>query len=61
MSNRCSRTGCVRSGGDASQTGAVGSKLYSGAGQKAVRDSFHNQRETLATLAADTGGKALLD
>jgi VWFA-related protein len=48
-------------GGDASQAGAVGSNLYSGAGQKALRDSFHNQQETLVTLASDTGGKALLD
>jgi VWFA-related protein len=48
-------------GGDASQAAAVGNKLYSGAGQKALRDSFHNQQETLFTLAADTGGKALLD
>jgi len=48
-------------GGDASQAGATGSKLYSGAGQRALRDSFHNQQETLFTLASDTGGKALLD
>ena len=48
-------------GGDASQAGAVGSNLYSGKGQRALRDSFHNQQETLVTLAADTGGKAMLD
>jgi VWFA-related protein len=48
-------------GGDASQGGAAGSKLYSGGGQRALRDSFHNQQETLFTLASDTGGKALLD
>jgi VWFA-related protein len=48
-------------GGDASQAGAVGSKLYSGAGQRTLRDSFHNQQETLFTLASDTGGKAMLD
>ena len=48
-------------GGDATQTGAVGSKLYSGAGQQTARNSFHNQQETLDSLAADTGGKALLD
>ena len=48
-------------GGDASQAGAVGSNLYSGKGQRSLRDSFHNQQETLATLATDTGGKALLD
>jgi len=48
-------------GGDATKTGAVGSKLYSGAGQRALSDSFHNQQETLYSLAADTGGQALLD
>jgi len=48
-------------GGDATQAGAVGSKLYSGAGQSSLRESFHNQQETLDSLAADTGGKALLD
>jgi VWFA-related protein len=48
-------------GGDASQAAAVGNNLYSGAGQLASRNSFHNQQETLFTLAADTGGKALLD
>ena len=48
-------------GGDATRTAAVGSKLYSGAGQRTLADSFHNQQETLYSLAADTGGKALLD
>jgi VWFA-related protein len=48
-------------GGDASQAGAVGSNLYRGAGQRSLMDSFHNQQETLDTLAAGTGGKALLD
>jgi len=48
-------------GGDATQAGAVGSNLYSGAGQKTLKDNFNNQQETLATLALDTGGKALLD
>jgi len=48
-------------GGDATQAGAVGSSLYSGRGQRTLRDSFHNQQETLFTLASDTGGKALLD
>ncbi len=48
-------------GGDASVAAKVGSNLYSGAGQKSLRDSFFNQQETLDSLAADTGGKALLD
>ena len=34
-------------GGDASQAGAVGSNLYSGSAQTSLRDSFHNQQETL--------------
>jgi VWFA-related protein len=48
-------------GGDASQAAPVGSNLYSGAGQRSLMDSFHDSQETLDTLAADTGGKALLD
>jgi VWFA-related protein len=48
-------------GGDATQQGAAGNGLYSGSGQRSLRDNFNNQQETLATLAIDTGGKALLD
>jgi VWFA-related protein len=48
-------------GGDVTQQGAVGNELYSGAGQRSMRENFVNQQETLVTLAADTGGKALLD
>ena len=48
-------------GGDATQAGAVGNNLYSGAGQNTLKQNFNNQQETLATLALDTGGKALLD
>ena len=48
-------------GGDASQAGAVGTNLYRGAAQASLRNSLHSQQETLVTLAADTGGKALLD
>lgn len=48
-------------GGDATQAGAVGNNLYSGAGQRSLKENFNNQQETLATLALDTGGKALLD
>jgi VWFA-related protein len=48
-------------GGDATQQGAVGTNLYSGAGQNSLKQNFINQQETLATLAVDTGGKALLD
>ncbi len=48
-------------GGDATTTGPAGNNLYNGAGQNSVKDNFNNQQETLATLALDTGGKALLD
>ncbi|MCX6598218.1 MAG: VWA domain-containing protein [Acidobacteria bacterium] len=48
-------------GGDASQAGASGTSLASGRGQRQRSDSFNNQQETLYSLAADTGGKALLD
>jgi VWFA-related protein len=48
-------------GGDATQAAAVGTNLYSGSQQNTLRTNFNNQQETLATLALDTGGKALLD
>jgi VWFA-related protein len=47
--------------GDAAQRSPRGSGVYSGSAQRAVRDRFNNQQDTLYTLAADTGGKALLD
>jgi VWFA-related protein len=48
-------------GGDATQAGATGNNLYSGSGQRSLKENFNNQQETLATLALDTGGKAVLD
>lgn len=47
--------------GDASKAGPGGSGAFSGRAQTSQRSSFHDQQETLYTLAADTGGKALLD
>lgn len=47
--------------GDASATGARGNAIYRGGTQTSQRDKYHQQQETLTTLAADTGGKALLD
>ena len=47
--------------GDASTAASVGTNMYSGSAQQSVMDNFHNTQETLDTLAADTGGKALLD
>lgn len=35
--------------------------MYSGRSQRAAQSSFQGQQETLYTLAADTGGKAMLD
>ena len=35
--------------------------MYNGASALAVRDNFQQSQDTLWTLAADTGGKALLD
>ncbi len=48
-------------GGDATQQGSTGNGLYNGSGQRSLKENFNNQQETLATLALDTGGKALLD
>jgi VWFA-related protein len=47
--------------GDASQSSPRGSGIFTGAAQNQIREDFNNQQETLVTLAADTGGKALLD
>ncbi len=48
-------------GGDATQQGATGNGLFSGSSQNSLKQNFVNQQETLATLAVETGGKALLD
>ncbi len=48
-------------GGDSRRGSTRGSSMYSGAAQRQRRERFNNQQETLFTLAADTGGKALLD
>lgn len=48
-------------GGDVTQQGAAGTGLFNGSGQASLKQNFINQQETLATLALDTGGKALLD
>ena len=47
--------------GDASQAAARGTGIFSGQAQRRQRDRFQDQQETLYTLAADTGGRALLD
>lgn len=48
--------------GNASQGGGNrGTSVFSGEAQRQRRDRFADQQETLFTLAADTGGKALLD
>ncbi len=48
-------------GGDVRVGSTRGSSMYSGAAQRQRRDRFFNQQETLFSLAADTGGRALLD
>jgi VWFA-related protein len=47
--------------GDATQGSPGGQAMYSGNSQRAARDNFQAQQDTLYTLASDTGGKALLD
>jgi VWFA-related protein len=47
--------------GDATKGSPGGQGMYSGSSARALTSNFQNQQETLYTLAADTGGKALLD
>ena len=47
--------------GDATQGSPGGRGMYSGSSQRTAQSSFQAQQESLYTLAADTGGKALLD
>lgn len=48
-------------GGDASRGAPKGAALFSGKTQFGLMDSLRAQQQTLYTLAADTGGKAMLD
>ncbi|MDQ6758907.1 MAG: VWA domain-containing protein, partial [Acidobacteriota bacterium] len=48
-------------GGDASTPSPRGTGVFTGKTQKGARDKINDQQETLYSLAADTGGKALLD
>ncbi|MDE3198800.1 MAG: VWA domain-containing protein, partial [Acidobacteriota bacterium] len=47
--------------GDATRGSAGGSAIYTGASQLAVANNLQQSQDVLYTLAADTGGKALLD
>jgi VWFA-related protein len=47
--------------GDATQGSAGNQGMYSGAAAQATTDGFQKSQDTLYALAADTGGKALLD
>ncbi len=47
--------------GDASQASPGNVGLYSGAAAQAVTDRFQQSQDTMYSLAADTGGKALFD
>ncbi len=48
-------------GGDASRAAPRGTAVFSGKAQREQRLKFNDEQETLYSLAADTGGKALLD
>jgi VWFA-related protein len=48
-------------GGNASDASPRGTGILTGSHQGGLRSSFNDSQETLHTLAADTGGKALLD
>jgi VWFA-related protein len=48
-------------GGDASAASPRGTGIITGSKQAGLKASFQNSQETLSTLAADTGGKAMLD
>ncbi|MBL8236580.1 MAG: VWA domain-containing protein [Bryobacterales bacterium] len=47
--------------GDASKGAPRGTGVFSGAQQRQARERVNDQQETLFSLAADTGGRALLD
>jgi VWFA-related protein len=47
--------------GDATKASPGGSGMYTGSSARSGQSNFQGQQETLYTLAADTGGKALLD
>jgi len=47
--------------GDASVASPRGTSVLTGSSQGSLRASFNDSQETLFSLAADTGGKALLD
>ncbi len=48
-------------GGDATQASSRGTGMFTGTKQSSVRSTFNDSQETLVTIAADTGGKAMLD
>ena len=48
-------------GGGASKGASRGTGIYNGSAYNSQRAGINDSQETLATLAADTGGKAFLD
>jgi VWFA-related protein len=48
-------------GGDASSASPRGTGILTGSKQAGLKASFQDSQETLTTLSADTGGKAMLD
>jgi VWFA-related protein len=47
--------------GDATQASSRGTGMNDGTKMSSLRSNFNDSQETLVTLAADTGGKAMLD
>ena len=47
--------------GDATQGNAGNAGMYSGTAAQAATDRFQQSQDTMYSLAADTGGKALFD
>jgi hypothetical protein len=47
--------------GDATKASPGGQGMYSGSAARSTMSNFQGQQESLYTLAADTGGKALMD
>jgi VWFA-related protein len=48
-------------GGDATTASPRGTGIITGTKQQGLKNSFNDSQETLVTVAADTGGKAMLD
>ena len=61
MAHRCTIFVATAPMGDASRGSPGGNAMYTGGSSMAVNMNFQKSQDTLWALAADTGGKALLD